>query len=304
MELKDKIRIGLDEDRMLVLVVQVLIGFDYKAVFEAKFVELPVLLQYLKLFSLAAQLITLMLLLAIPSYHRIAEQGENSAHFCRVIKRLMAIALFPFAFSFGAEFAIPGLKAFGSVGSVVLPTTVALFAYFFWHGFPMLMRTRNGHKTMEKKQAVTLSDKIKQTLTEARVVLPGTQALLGFQLIIFLSHSFDQLPKSSQLLHLAALGCVGASAILLMTPPAYHRIAEDGEESEGFQILTSRFLVAAMAFLAAGVALDFYVVLWKTLMRPKFSILIAIVFLVIFYGLWFAYPVVVKYRRKHSRASN
>src|SRR5207248_580253 len=99
------IRIGLDEDRMLVLVVQVLIGFDYKAVFEAKFVELPVLLQYLKLFSLAAQLITLMLLLAIPSYHRIAEQGENSAHFCRVIKRLMAIALFPFAFSFGAVFA-------------------------------------------------------------------------------------------------------------------------------------------------------------------------------------------------------
>jgi len=95
---------------MLVLVVQVLIGFDYKAVFEAKFVELPVLLQYLKLFSLAAQLITLMLLLAIPSYHRIAEQGENSAHFCRVIKRLMAIALFPFAFSFGAEFAILGRR--------------------------------------------------------------------------------------------------------------------------------------------------------------------------------------------------
>jgi len=185
---------------MLVLVVQVLIGFDYKAVFEAKFVELPVLLQYLKLFSLAAQLITLMLLLAIPSYHRIAEQGENSAHFCRVIKRLMAIALFPFAFSL-ARNCDPRLKAFGSIGSVVLPTTVALFAYFFWHDFPMLMRTRNGHKTMEKKQAVTLSDKIKQTLTEARVVLPGTQALLGFQLNYFPLALVDQLPKSSQLLH-------------------------------------------------------------------------------------------------------
>ena len=130
MELKDKIRIGLDEDRMLVLVVQVLIGFDYKAVFEAKFVELPVLLQYLKLFSLAAQLITLMLLLAIPSYHRIAEQGENSAYFCRVIKGLMAIALFPFAFSFGAEFAIPGFKAFGSIGSV---GRARMFATVLYH---------------------------------------------------------------------------------------------------------------------------------------------------------------------------
>jgi len=63
---------------MLVLVVQVLIGFDYKAVFEAKFVELPVLLQYLKLFSLAAQLITLMLLLANLPITRIAEQGETA----------------------------------------------------------------------------------------------------------------------------------------------------------------------------------------------------------------------------------
>src|SRR5437763_16029626 len=140
---------------MLVLVVQVLIGFDYKAVFEAKFVELPVLLQYLKLFSLAAQLITLMLLLAIPSYHRIAEQGENSAHFCRVIKRLMAIALFPFAFSFGAEFAIPGLKAFGSFVSVVLPTTVALFESYFWHGFPMLKCRRTWHQTIDKERTVS-----------------------------------------------------------------------------------------------------------------------------------------------------
>src|SRR5256714_3556004 len=167
MELKDKIRIGLDEDRMLVLVVQVLIGFDYKAIFEANFVELPVHLQYLKLFSLAAQLITLVLLLTIPSYHRIAEQGGNSAHFCRVIKGLMAIALFPFAFSFGAEFAIPGLKAFGSIGSVVLPTTVALFAYFFWHGFPMLMRTRNGSKTLEKIQGLPCSHKSSLTLRQA-----------------------------------------------------------------------------------------------------------------------------------------
>lgn len=42
---------------MLVLVVQVLLGFDYRAVFESGFESLPLSLQYMKLGSLAAQLL-------------------------------------------------------------------------------------------------------------------------------------------------------------------------------------------------------------------------------------------------------
>ena len=41
-----------------------------------------------------------------------------------------------------------------------------------------------------------LSTRIKQVLTEARVVLPGAQALLGFQFIAVLTDSFARLPKS------------------------------------------------------------------------------------------------------------
>jgi hypothetical protein len=42
-------------------------------------------------------------------------------------------------------------------------------------------------------------------LTEARVVLPGVQALLGFQLISVISQSFEKLPTSSKLVHAVSL---------------------------------------------------------------------------------------------------
>ena len=46
-----------------------------------------------------------------------------------------------------------------------------------------------------------LNERITQMLTEARVVLPGVQALLGFQLTSVISQSFEKLPASSKLVH-------------------------------------------------------------------------------------------------------
>ncbi len=57
-----------------------------------------------------------------------------------------------------------------------------------------------------------LSAKIEEMLTEARVVLPGAQALLGFQLAVALTHSFERLPFSSRLVHAAASNCGSASS--------------------------------------------------------------------------------------------
>ena len=53
-----------------------------------------------------------------------------------------------------------------------------------------------------------LNERITQMLTEARVVLPGVQALLGFQLTSVISQSFEKLPASSKLVHAVSLGCI------------------------------------------------------------------------------------------------
>ncbi len=68
-------------------------------------------------------------------------------------------------------------------------------------------------------------------LTEARVNLPGAQALLGFQLAIVLTETFEKLPILPRMLHATALLSVALSVTLLITPAALHRIVWAGEDT-------------------------------------------------------------------------
>jgi len=51
-----------------------------------------------------------------------------------------------------------------------------------------------------------LSTKIEQVLTEARVIIPGGQALLGFQFVATLTKSFDALPLGIKWFHIRIQG--------------------------------------------------------------------------------------------------
>jgi len=54
-------------------------------------------------------------------------------------------------------------------------------------------------RELSMQQETSLEQRITQMLTEARVVLPGVQALLGFQLVSVLTQAFEKLPASSKL---------------------------------------------------------------------------------------------------------
>ena len=153
-----------------------------------------------------------------------------------------------------------------------------------------------------KEGGTQLKDKIDQTLTEARVVLPGAQALLGFQFTIMLMEAFDKLPPSSKYVHLASLALIALCTILLMAPAAYHRIAEDGEDSLHFERLASRLVLASMVPLALGICGDFFVVLRKVSGSVEFSLISSAVMLAIFYGLWFGYSLLQRKREHHRSA--
>jgi len=140
-----------------------------------------------------------------------------------------------------------------------------------------------------------LSDQIKRVLLEARIVLPGVQALLGFQLIIVYMDAFDRLAGLLKYAHLAGLACIGLSMVWLMTPAAYHRLVEHGEDSERFLRLSGRLLMLAMALLALVTAIDFWVVVEKVSHARSWGLVSAGAALVVFYGLWFGYT---WYRRR------
>jgi hypothetical protein len=98
-------------------------------------------------------------------------------------------------------------------------------------------------------------------LEECRMVLPGVQALLGFQLIAVFNAGFrDNLSRAEQFAHLVAILFVVVSVAMIMSPAAIHRMREPMSVSSGFVRLSSRLLMFGMAPLAVGTAVDVYLV--------------------------------------------
>src|SRR5512140_2396058 len=104
---------------------------------------------------------------------------------------------------------------------------------------------------MKPKQAQTeelkLGDAVDALLNECRMVLPGIQALFGFQLIAVFNQGFaEKLSTGEQVLHLAALALVALAGALVMAPAAYHRQTAPRHASAGFIQLAGWFLLVAM----------------------------------------------------------
>jgi Family of unknown function (DUF6328) len=140
-------------------------------------------------------------------------------------------------------------------------------------------------------------------LTEARILLPGAQALLGFQLAITFTESFEKLPLSSKVAHMGALGCVALTVIFLIAPAAFHRIVYQGESTQAFHDLGSRFILAASAVLALGLATDLYVVIAKITEATWAGVAAGLGTFVVLVLLWHVAPLALRLRARSEHRS-
>jgi hypothetical protein len=112
-----------------------------------------------------------------------------------------------------------------------------------------------------RKEEVSLDSAASHLLEECRMVLPGIQALFGFQMIAVFNQGFgDKLSSGEQRLHLASIALVTLAIALVMAPAAVHRFTSLLSVSERLIWLASRLLLASMFPLLAGLCLDLYLV--------------------------------------------
>lgn len=131
---------------------------------------------------------------------------------------------------------------------------------------------------------------------EARMVLPGIQALFGFQLIAVFNQRFGALGAGLQHLHLAALLCTSVATLCVLTPAAYHRLAEPGRLSERLSRIGSRALSFGMMPLMVGICLDLHVIARTLGLRPSVSAAISLGMLAAYGTAWFAFPLLNRSR--------
>ena len=133
-----------------------------------------------------------------------------------------------------------------------------------------------------------------EVVEEARMVLPGIQALFGFQLIVIFNERFRQLTKGEQLVHFTALILVALAIAIIMTPAAYHRLAEQRTVTDFFVRLASWLVAAAMVPLMVSLSLEVYLLGRIVLDNPWAARTIAAILLIVFAGLWFAFPLAMR----------
>ena len=306
MKLSDKVKTALEETRILILGAQILLGFGFRGVFDDRFDQLPEYARYADGVGLGLLVCTVGLLIAPGPYHRIAEAGQDSGRLHRFTTFIADLALLPFALAMGISLFVGSEGIFDdSTVSVAAGAMGAGLALALWYGLPQLPKRFVGERERmimrgqsNERADTPLHVKIEQLLTEARVILPGAQALFGFQLAIVLTRAFEQLPKVSIVVHAPSLFLVALAVMMLMAPAPYHRIVYAGEDDEDMYRVGSALVTGATLPLGLGLAGDVYVVIAKISGSFALESFIGGMAFVLLAGLWFLYPAIVAHRSK------
>jgi hypothetical protein len=145
--------------------------------------------------------------------------------------------------------------------------------------------------TEQSRREKSLSKALTHVLEECRMVLPGIQALFGFQLIAVFNPGFrENLGDAGQYLHLAATGLVAVAIALVMTPAAYHRQRMPEGVSEEFILLASKLLLLSMVPLGIATSIELSLIGSIIFGHLGPAVLLGVGFALTFGGLWFVLP--------------
>lgn len=201
MDLDRKLKTALDESRLLILGAQVLFGFQ--VVFQDQFKEVPPASQALQCAGLGFMLLSVCLLIAPSLYHQIIFEGESRSGALAYASWFAGASLLPLTLGLGASVFVVFEHLFGRTAGAVFGITLTAGSLLLLYGLGLALRRPARNKRMPDHANTPLRIKIEQMLTEARVIIPGGQALLGFQFVC--TFSFQQLPLSIEYLHAAGL---------------------------------------------------------------------------------------------------
>jgi len=122
------------------------------------------------------------------------------------------------------------------------------------------------------------------------MVLPGMQALFGFQLVAVFNRRFNEtLTAGEQQVHYLALILVAASIVVVMAPAAYHRQVGPGRITDRFLVVATRLLLLGLWPLAVALGLDIYLI-GRIILHNAIAAVAGAGIVVWAFALWFVLP--------------
>lgn len=157
----------------------------------------------------------------------------------------------------------------------------------------------------ELTEAQKIDAEMRNIIEEARVILPGVQALFGFQTIAVFNDRFEDLATFAKVCHVLGLVMVIIAVAMVMTPAIYYRTSR-GHATHAMIRSASRMIRGALAPLAVGLSLDMFTVIYLATTgmsaRLEVSVIAALATLALLTGLWYLAPLKARRSAKHSGA--
>jgi hypothetical protein len=144
---------------------------------------------------------------------------------------------------------------------------------------------------MDKKSTPQeqIDQEMRNIIEEARVILPGLQALFGFQTIAVFNERFADIETYAKVCHLLGLALVIVAVAMVMTPAVYYR-ALGGRATIGMAKVSSLMIRGALAPLALGLALDMFTVVYVATDKLPISVVAGVATFLLLASLWFLLP--------------
>ena len=95
-----------------------------------------------------------------------------------------------------------------------------------------------------------LDRNLAELLQELRVALPGVQVLFAFLLAVPFQQNFEKITPFQKGAYFGTLICTAISAVMLISPTAYHRITFRYQQKRRLVYYSNRFAIIGLALLA------------------------------------------------------
>jgi amino acid transporter len=127
-----------------------------------------------------------------------------------------------------------------------------------------------------------------ELLNELRVALPGVQVLFAFLLAVPFANGFPKLDRVDRDVFFGAFITTALSTAFLIAPSSYHRLRWRAHDKEQMLRASNVLTIVGLGFLAISIVCVVFVItdfLFHRSWASAFAALIALVFLVLWYGL-------------------
>jgi len=109
---------------------------------------------------------------------------------------------------------------------------------------------RNPDSGRDETEEERLDRNLSELLQELRVALPGVQVLFAFLLAVPFQQGFEKITSFQKDVYFGTLICTAISAVMLISPSAYHRVTFRYQQKRKLIFYANQFSIAGLVFLA------------------------------------------------------